>query len=99
MKGSGTTGATPANAAGNALRSWARGLVRYDARQRRLWLADQRVHHGLTGALIAGAGVAGLASRRMTTIATLEIALLGTALMADDWHDRSLWLARESAPV
>lgn len=80
------------------LRSWARGIVRYDCHRRRLWLADQRVHHGLTGALLAAAGVAGLASRRMAGLATLELALLGTALMADDWHDRSVWLAREHAP-
>lgn len=81
------------------MRSWVRGLVRYDAEQRKVWLADQRVHHGLTGALIAAAGIAGLASRRMTLIGTLEFAALGTVLMADDWHDRSVWLARESAPI
>jgi hypothetical protein len=80
------------------MRSWARGLVRYDSERRRVWLADQRVHHGLTGALIAAAGIAGLASRRMTAAGTLQFALLGTALMADDWHDRSVWLAREQAP-
>ena len=96
MNANGETSLVPVGA---QLRSWARGLVRYDAERRRLWLADQRVHHGLTGALIAAAGIAGLASRRMTAIATLEFALLGTALMADDWHDRSVWLTREPAPL
>ncbi len=33
-------------------------LVRYDAGRRRLWLAGQRVHHGLTGALLFAAGTA-----------------------------------------
>ena len=45
-------------------------LLRYDARRRRLWIAGQRVHHGMTGALLLVAG---------------------TALMAHDWKDRSLW--------
>lgn len=45
-------------------------LLRYDPDRRRLWVAGQRVHHGLTGALLLAAG---------------------TALMAHDWKDRSLW--------
>jgi hypothetical protein len=45
-------------------------LLRYDADRRRLWVAGQRVHHGLTGAFLFAAG---------------------TALMAHDWKDRSLW--------
>ena len=34
------------------------GLIRYDAARRRLWIAGQRVHHGVTGCLLAGAGMA-----------------------------------------
>jgi hypothetical protein len=33
-------------------------LLRYDARRRRLWVAGQRVHHGLTGVLLCAAGTA-----------------------------------------
>jgi hypothetical protein len=33
-------------------------LVRYDASRRRLWVAGQRVHHGLTGVLLLAAGTA-----------------------------------------
>jgi hypothetical protein len=39
-------------------RSYAAGAVRYDAEQRRLWICGQRMHHGLTGALLAAAGFA-----------------------------------------
>ncbi len=40
------------------LHQLARGIVRYDSRRRRLWVCGQRLHHGLTGALLAGAGMA-----------------------------------------
>ena len=33
-------------------------LLRYDARRRRLWVAGQRVHHGMTGAVLLAAGAA-----------------------------------------
>ena len=33
-------------------------LLRYDATRRRLWIAGQRVHHGLTGVLLLAAGTA-----------------------------------------
>ena len=33
-------------------------LLRYDPRRRRLWIAGQRVHHGLTGAFLLAAGTA-----------------------------------------
>jgi hypothetical protein len=67
------------------------GLLTYDTQRRRVWVAGQRLHHGLTGALVAGAGVVGLAARRLTPRGSLEIALLGSALMAHDWHDRGRW--------
>jgi hypothetical protein len=31
-------------------------LVRYDARQRRVWIVGRRLHHGLAGAFLATAG-------------------------------------------
>ena len=40
------------------IRVMGRGLVRYDARRRRLWVCGQRLHHGLTGFLLASAGMA-----------------------------------------
>lgn len=33
-------------------------LLRYDAHRRRLWIAGQRVHHGMTGALLFATGAA-----------------------------------------
>ena len=36
----------------------ARGLIRYDATRRRVWVGGQRLHHGLTGCILAGAGMA-----------------------------------------
>jgi hypothetical protein len=38
-------------------KSYAAGLVRYDARRHRVWICGQRLHHGLTGAMLAAAGV------------------------------------------
>lgn len=37
---------------------WTHGnrLIGFDAERRRLWIAGQRVHHGLTGALLATTG-------------------------------------------
>jgi hypothetical protein len=33
-------------------------LLRFDTDRRRLWVAGQRVHHGLTGALLLATGTA-----------------------------------------
>ena len=76
------------------IRLYAGGLIRYDACRRRVWVRGQRLHHGCTGALVTGLGVAGLAARRVTPKGGLEWALLGTALMAHDWRDRSVWFER-----
>jgi hypothetical protein len=40
------------------LRLYAGGLIRYDADRRRVWIVNQRLHHGLTGAMLAAAGMA-----------------------------------------
>lgn len=66
-------------------------LITYDAVRRRLWILGQRCHHGATGALLAGAAVTGLAAHAMSTTGSVALAAAGSALMAHDWHDRSLW--------
>jgi hypothetical protein len=73
------------------MRKYAGGLIRYDPERRRVWLGPQRMHHGLTGALIATAGFGGFLAHLMTRRGGLEWTLLGTALMAHDWHDRTAW--------
>jgi len=40
------------------LRLYAGGLIRYDPRLRRVWIANQRLHHGLAGAMLAALGTA-----------------------------------------
>jgi hypothetical protein len=40
------------------IRAMAGGLIHYDQRRRRLWVCGQRLHHGLTGFFLAGAGMA-----------------------------------------
>jgi hypothetical protein len=72
-------------------RSLAGGILRFDLERRRLWVGGQRLHHGLTGVLIATAGLTGFAARRFTPRGCFEAALLGTALMAHDWADRAAW--------
>ncbi|MEK6327215.1 MAG: hypothetical protein AABM66_06785 [Actinomycetota bacterium] len=44
--------------------AYAAGLVRYDAEHRRVWICGQRLHHGLTGALLTAAGIALMAHDR-----------------------------------
>lgn len=76
-----------------AVRTYGAGLVTYDSARKRVWVSGQRLHHGMAGSVLAGFGLAGLLARRLTPIGGLEAAVLGTALMAHDWHDRSLWFA------
>jgi len=73
---------------------FAHGLISYDSVRRRVWVGKQRLHHGLTGAMLAGLAIAGLATHRLTARGGVEWALFGSVLMAHDWHDRSLWLQR-----
>jgi threonine dehydrogenase-like Zn-dependent dehydrogenase len=67
-------------------------IVHYDSLQRRLWIRGQRCHHGATGALLAGAGMIGLATLRAPALTAMIAA--GSVLMAHDWHDRRLWFAK-----
>jgi hypothetical protein len=84
--------------ANHHMRQYAGGLISYDASRKRVWVGGQRLHHGLTGALVATAGVAGLAAHRVSPRGSLEVALFGSVLMAHDWHDRRKWfeLGRQS---
>jgi hypothetical protein len=45
-------------------RAYAGGIVRYDGERRRVWVCGQRLHHGLTGALLTAAGIALMAHDR-----------------------------------
>ena len=45
-------------------RSYGAGLLRYDSERRRVWICGQRLHHGLTGALLTAAGIALMAHDR-----------------------------------
>ena len=65
--------------------------VHYDAGQRRVWIYGQRCHHGATGALLAAAGLVGVAVRIPAFGALLAA---GGVLMAHDWKDRSMWFQR-----
>jgi len=68
-------------------------LIHYDAERRRLWIAGQRCHHGATGAIIAGIAAAKVVAPRIG-VSTVALLAAGTMLMADDWHDRSIWFQR-----
>jgi hypothetical protein len=69
-------------------------FISYDPVKRRVWIGGQRLHHGVTGIAIAGAGLAGLAVRRFSGRRGFPVALLGGALIAHDWHDRAVWFRR-----
>jgi hypothetical protein len=75
---------------------WTKGnrLLAVDVERRRIWIGGQRVHHGLTGLLLAAGGLTGLAARKLTTRGGIEWTLLGTALIAHDWGDRAMWFKR-----
>jgi hypothetical protein len=75
---------------------WTRGnrLLGFDPELRRLWIAGQRLHHGATGIALAGAGLIGLAARRFSPGRGAAWTLTGTALIAHDWKDRSVWFQR-----
>jgi hypothetical protein len=69
-------------------------LISYDHQQRRVWIGSQRLHHGVTGIALASAGLVGLAARRLSGRRGFPVALLGGALIAHDWHDRTVWFRR-----
>jgi len=67
--------------------------LHYDAARRRLWIRGQRCHHGATGALLAAAGSSAATLKALSPTCAALVAA-GTALMAHDWHDRSIWFQR-----
>jgi hypothetical protein len=69
-------------------------LIGVDPERRRLWIGGQRLHHGLTGAGLAGAGLAKLLVRRSSSARLLAWLIAGGALMAHDWKDRGAWFRR-----
>ena len=75
---------------------WTHGnrLLGFDPGRRRLWVGGQRLHHGLTGAGLAGAGLTQLVVRRSASGRLLAGLLAGGALMAHDWKDRGVWFRR-----
>ena len=79
----------------NTTQVWTRGnrIVGYDPELRRIWIGGQRLHHGVTGIVLAGAGLARLATRRSANSA-LAWTLAGGAMIAHDWKDRSVWFRR-----
>jgi len=73
-------------------------LLGYDPELRRVWVGGQRLHHGVTGIALTGAGVLGVAARRFRASRGAVWALTGTALVAHDWKDRALWFRRGPQP-
>jgi hypothetical protein len=73
---------------------WTKGnrIVGYDPKLRRIWIGGQRLHHGFTGVVLAGTGLAQLLTRRSTR--ALAWTLAGGAMMAHDWKDRANWFRR-----
>jgi hypothetical protein len=64
-------------------------IVGFDPEQRRIWVGGQRLHHGVTGIVLAGAGLTRLVTRRSSR--ALAWTLAGGAMIAHDWKDRSVW--------
>jgi hypothetical protein len=75
---------------------WTHGnrILGFDPERRRLWVGGQRLHHGLTGAGLAGAGITDLVLRRSASGRLLAWLVAGGVLMAHDWKDRGAWLRR-----
>jgi hypothetical protein len=84
--------------AARSVNPWTVGnrILGLDFRLRRMWVGGQRLHHGLTGVAVAGAGLAQLLSRRTQANRALAWTLAGTVLMAHDWKDRAVWFRRGS---
>ena len=72
--------------------TYERKPIYYDRVRRRLWICGQRCHHGATGALLAAAGIAGVAALKTPPGVVLMAA--GSMLMVHDWSDRSIWFKR-----
>lgn len=81
-------------------------LLEYDSSRRRIWIGGQRCHHGATGIIVTTTAFAGLVTEMVRSASVprpvlpprprplLALALAGSALMAHDWKDRSIWFER-----
>jgi hypothetical protein len=73
-------------------------IVEYDSLRRRLWIRGQRCHHGAAGMLVAGLACAGLVGDSVARHGARALPLVGmaagSALMAHDWKDKSIWFER-----
>lgn len=72
---------------------WTHGnrLFGFDPDLRRLWIAGQRLHHGVTGIAVLSAGLAGMLAGRTDLRRAIGWTLAGGALIAHDWKDRAVW--------
>jgi hypothetical protein len=79
---------------------WTRGnrVVGYDPDRKRLWVGGHRLHHGATGIALAVAGVLGMTVQRVEARRGLLWTLAGSAMVAHDWKDRSVWFAGGPQP-
>lgn len=75
-------------------------IVEYDSIRRRLWILGQRCHHGATGSVVAAFACAGMIAKPLVLHSQpavpplMALAAAGTALMAHDWKDHSIWFER-----
>jgi hypothetical protein len=75
---------------------WTRGnrVFGFDPELRRLWIAGQRLHHGVTGIAVLGAGLAGMLAGHTDPMLAVGWTLAGSAMVAHDWKDRAVWFRR-----
>lgn len=75
---------------------WRHGnrAVGFDTELRRVWIGGQRLHHGASGVAVLCAGVAGVLAGRTDGRRAIAWALAGSAMIAHDWKDRSIWFQR-----
>ena len=78
------------------IRPWTHGnrVFAFDAERRRLWVAGQRLHHGASGIAVLCTGVVGMLAGRTNGRRGIAWALAGSAMIAHDWKDRSVWFQR-----
>jgi hypothetical protein len=69
-------------------------FVEYDSLRRRVWILGQRCHHGATGSIVAALACLGLAVQPAHLRAMVTAAAAGSALMAHDWKDHTIWFER-----
>jgi hypothetical protein len=75
-----------------------RKVLEYDSSSHRLWIVGQRCHHGALGSIVATTAFGRLLSGRIRALShrrrLVAVGLAGSALIAHDWKDRSVWFRR-----